>query len=211
MRWLFVKLPAGIQKLQQHLPDILEDDSNNLSCVLRRLLHTLWEEMQNLNTGIHDMDNEIAVLSRQQTGYEHLLTIPGVGPLIAAAFVSDVRASQFANGRQLSAWCGRVPRQHRSGGKSRPSSLSKNGNRHLRTLIIHGARAVMLCVQKRDDYLEEWLRKLIDRCGFMKATVALANKLTRIIWRVLREKCHQSVCVGYAVRTKWQHGLSVFL
>ncbi len=62
-------VPAGIQKLQQHLPDILEDDSNNRSCVLRRLLHTLWEEMQNLNTGIHDMDNEIAALSRQQTGY----------------------------------------------------------------------------------------------------------------------------------------------
>ncbi|WP_416777572.1 IS110 family transposase [Xenorhabdus budapestensis] len=180
-------VPAGIQKLQQHLPDILEDDSNHLSCVLRRLLHTLWEEMQNLNTGIHDMDNEIAALSRQQTGYEHLLTIPGVGPLIAAAFVSDVSASQFANGRQLSAWCGLVPRQHSSGGKSRLCSLSKHGNRHLRTLIIHGARAVMRCVQKRDDYLGEWLRKLIDRCGFMKATVALANKLTRIIWRVLRD------------------------
>ncbi|BET98318.1 hypothetical protein TCT1_32390 [Xenorhabdus sp. TCT-1] len=103
-------VPAGIQKLQQPLPDILEDDSTNLSCVLRRLLHTLWEEMQHLNTGIHDMDNEIAALSRQQPGYEHLLTIPGVGPLIAAAFVSDVSASQFANGRQLSAWCGLVPR-----------------------------------------------------------------------------------------------------
>ncbi|BET96787.1 IS110 family transposase [Xenorhabdus taiwanensis] len=151
-------VPAGIQKLQQPLPDILEDDSTNLSFILRRLLQTLWEEMQHLNTGIHDMDNGIAALSRQQPGYEHLLTIPGVGPLIAAAFVSEVSASQFANGRQL-----------------------------LRTLIIHGARAVMRCVQKRDDYLGEWLRKLIDRCGFMKATVALANKLTRIIWRVLRD------------------------
>ncbi|OTA14429.1 transposase [Xenorhabdus vietnamensis] len=124
-------VPSGIQKLQQHLPDILEEDSNSLSCVLRRLLQTLWEELQDLNIGIHEMDNEIAVLSRQQTGYEHLLTIPGVGPLIAAAFVSEVSASQFANGRQLSAWCGLVPRQHSSGDKSRLSSLSKHGNRHL--------------------------------------------------------------------------------
>ncbi|WP_244171014.1 transposase [Xenorhabdus miraniensis] len=128
-------MPVGIQKLQQHLADILEDDSHRLSCVLRRLLHTLWEDMRNLNTGIHEMDHEIAALSRQQTGYEHLLTIPGVGPLIAAAFVSDVNAHQFANGRQLSAWCGLVPQQHSSGGKSRLSSLSKQGNRHLRTLI----------------------------------------------------------------------------
>ncbi|MDC9616408.1 transposase, partial [Xenorhabdus khoisanae] len=107
------------------------------------------------------MDNEIAALARQQTGYEHLLTIPGVGPLIAAAFVSEVSSLQFANGRQLSAWCGLVPRQHSSGGKSRLSSLSKHGNRHLRTLIIHGAHAVMRCVQKRHDRLGEWLKTLI--------------------------------------------------
>ncbi|OKO97739.1 IS110 family transposase [Xenorhabdus eapokensis] len=183
-----VIVPAGIQKLQQYLPEILEEESHELSSVLRRLLHTLGEDRRNLNIRIHEMDNEIAVLSRQQSGYHHLLTIPGVGPLIAAAFVSEVSAPQFANGRQLSAWCGLVPRQHSSGGKNRLSSLSKNGNRHLRTLIIHGARAVMRCVQKRDDCLGEWLRKLIARCGFMKATIALANKLTRIIWRVLRDE-----------------------
>ncbi|WP_340618444.1 IS110 family transposase [Xenorhabdus entomophaga] len=181
-------VPIGIQKLQQHLPEILEEESYDLSTVLRRLLHTLGEELRSLNIRIHEVDDEIAALSRQQSGYHHLLTIPGVGPLIAAAFVSDVNASQFANGRQLSAWCGLVPRQHSSGGKKRLSSLSKNGNRHLRTLIIHGARAVMRCVQKRNDCLGEWLRQLIARCGFMKATVALANKLIRIIWRVLRDE-----------------------
>ncbi|PHM72085.1 transposase [Xenorhabdus kozodoii] len=182
-----VIVPIGIQKLQQHLPEILEEESYDLSSVLRRLLHTLGEELRSLNIRIHEVDDEIAALSRQQSGYHNLLTIPGVGPLIAAAFVSDVSASQFTNGRPLSAWCGLVPRQHSSGGKKRLSSLSKNGNRHLRTLIIHGAHAVMRCVQNRGDYLGEWLRQLIARCGFMKATVALANKLTRIIWRVLRD------------------------
>ncbi|MEQ1965157.1 IS110 family transposase, partial [Xenorhabdus khoisanae] len=181
------------------LPDILEDKSNALSSALRRLLHTLWEDLRTLNKHIHDMEKETAALSRQQVGYHFLLTIPGVGPLIAAAFVSEVSISQFANGRQLSAWCGLVPRQHSSGGKSRLSSLSKHGNRHLRTLIIHGARAVMRCAQKRDDCLGEWLRALIARCGFLKATVALANKLTRIIWRILKDNVDFNMKKAFAI------------
>lgn len=194
-----VIIPVGIQSLQHHLLDVLEDENNALSSVLRRLLYTSWEDLRALNLRIHDMDKEIAALSRQQPGYDPLLTIPGVGPLIAAAFVSDVSASQFANGRQLSAWCGLVPRQHSSGGKNRLSSLSKQGNRHLRTLIIHGARAMMRGVQKRDDPLGEWLRALITRCGAMKAVVALANKLTRIIWRVLTDKVDYNMKKAFAI------------
>ncbi|WP_340617317.1 IS110 family transposase [Xenorhabdus entomophaga] len=192
-------IPVGIQQLQQHLPDILEDESNALSSALRRLLHTLWEDLRTLNKHIHDMEKETAALSRQQVGYHFLLTIPGVGPLIAAAFVSEVSIPQFANGRQLSAWCGLVPRQHSSGGKSRLSSLSKHGNCHLRTLIIHGARAVMRCAQKRDDCLGEWLRALIARCGFLKATVALANKLTRIIWSILKDNVDFNMKKAFAI------------
>ncbi len=192
-------IPVGIQSLQHHLPDVLEDENNTLSSVLRRLLYTSWEDLRALNLRIHDMDKEIAALSRQQPGYDHLLTIPGVGPLIAAAFVSDVSTSQFANGRQLSAWCGLAPRQHSSGGKNRLSSLSKQSNRHLRTLIIHGARAMMRGVQKRDDPLGEWLRALITRCGAMKAVVALANKLTRIIWRVLTDKVDYNMKKAFAI------------
>ena len=125
--------------------------------------------------------------SSQQTVYRHLLTIPGVGPLIAAAFISEVDAVQFSSGRELSAWCGLVPRQHSSGGKQRLSSVTKNGNRNLRTLIIHGARSVMRCMKNRDDSLGLWLKRLEARRGFLKTTVALANKLTRIIWRILTD------------------------
>ncbi|MCC3760936.1 transposase [Rouxiella badensis] len=70
---------------------------------------------------------------------------------MAATFISEVDALQFSSSRELSAWCGLVPRQHSSGGKQRVSSVTKNGNRSLRTLIIHGARSVMRCVKKRDD------------------------------------------------------------
>ncbi len=119
--------------------------------------------------------------------YKALCAIPGVGPLIAAAFLSEVNAEQFTNGRQLSAWCGLIPRQNSSGGKTTLSSMTKNGNRGLRTLIIHGARAVIRFVKKRNDGLGRWLTGVLERRGKMKATVALANKLTRIVWRLLVE------------------------
>lgn len=135
--------------------------------------------MQALNERVASLEREITALSSQQTEYRHLLTIPGVGPLIAAAFLSEVDATQFTSR------CGLVPRQHSSGGKQWLSSVTKNGNRSLRTLIIHGARAVMRCVKKRDDSLSIWLQRLEASRGFLKTTVALANKLTRIIWRVL--------------------------
>ncbi|PHM53895.1 IS110 family transposase [Xenorhabdus sp. KK7.4] len=192
-------IPVGIQQLRQHLPDILEDESNVLSFALRHLLHTLWETLCTLNKHIHDMEKETEALSCQQVGYHSLLTIPGVGPLIAAAFVSEVSIAQFANGRQLSAWCGLVPRQHSPGGKNRLSSLSKNGNRHLRTLMIHGARAVMRCAPKRNDRLGEWLRALITRCGVLKTTVALANKLTRIIWRILKDNVEFNMKKAFSI------------
>jgi transposase len=115
------------------------------------------------------------------------MTIPGIGPLIAAAFLSEVNAEQFSSGRQLPAWCGLVPRQRSSGGKSSLSSMTQNGNRGLRSLIIHGARSVMHWAHKRNDALGIWLKRLTERRGKMKATVALANKLTRIVWRLLTE------------------------
>lgn len=132
-------------------------------------------------------DKEIAALSSQQTAYRHLFTIPGVGPLIAAAFISEVDAVQFSSGRELSAWCGLVPRQHSSGGKQKLSSVTKNDNRSLRTPVIHGARSVMRCVKKRDDSMGHWLKRLEARRGFLKTIVALENKLTRIIWRILTD------------------------
>lgn len=153
-------IPVGIQRLQQQLPEFIEDVSNDLTFTLRRLLSSLRKDMQALNERVACLDKEIAELYSQQTAYRHLLTIPGVGPLIAAAFISEVDAVQFSNRRELSAWCGLVPRLHSSGGKQRLSSVTKNGNRSLRTLVIHGARSVMRCVKKRDDHLGLWLKRL---------------------------------------------------
>ncbi|SUI81355.1 Uncharacterised protein [Serratia quinivorans] len=95
--------PVGLHCLQQRLPELIEDATNGLTFALRRLLSSLREDMQALNERVTCLDKEIAALSSQQTAYRHLLTISGVGPLIAAAFVSEVDAVQFSCGRELSA------------------------------------------------------------------------------------------------------------
>lgn len=180
-----IELPVGIHILSQRLPELIEDPALDISPVLRGLLFSLLENLHLLDERIRSTEHNILALCQQLPKYKVLMTIPGVGPLIAAAFLSEVNAEQFTNGRQLSSWCGLVPRQRSSGGKNNLSSMTKNGNRDLRTLIIHGARSVMFWSQKRDDALGSWMKHLIERRGKMKATVALANKLTRIIWRLL--------------------------
>lgn len=192
-------IPVGIQCLQQRLPELIENASNALTFTLRRLLSSLREDIQVLNERVTSLDKEITVLSSQQTAYRHLLTIPGVGPLISAAFISEVDAVQFSSGRELSTWCSLVPRRHSSGGKQRLSSVTKNDNRSLKTLVIHGARSVMRCVKKRDDSLGHWLKRLEARRGFLKTSVALANKLTRAIWRILTDGVDFNMNKAFAV------------
>ncbi|NDO83807.1 IS110 family transposase [Citrobacter sp. NCU1] len=194
-----IEIPIGIHVLQHRLPDIIEDAEQLISPVLRQLLHSLLGNIHALNEQILVTEHSLAALCQQQPKYKVLMTIPGIGPLIAAAFLSEVNAEQFTHGRQLSAWCGLVPRQHSSGGKSSLSSMTKNGNRGLRTLIIHGARSVMHWAHKRDDALGIWLKRLTERRGKMKATVALANKLTRIVWRLLTESTSFNINRAFAM------------
>jgi len=92
---------------------------------------------------------------------------------------------QFGSGRHCSAWVGLVPKQNGTGGKTQLGSISKNGDRTLRTLVIHGARAVMRWADKHDHAQSRWIKQLVARVGKNKAVVALANKLIRIIWAVL--------------------------
>ncbi|MGF1717636.1 IS110 family transposase [Photobacterium chitinilyticum] len=181
-----VIFPAGIRKLKQQLPACLEDADNGLSFVLRRLLQGLYDDIVLLNRDIEYLTEEIANLCKVQPRYKALLSIPGFGPIVAAAFMSEVgTGEQFHNGRQLSAWCGLVPKQASSGGKQSLGKITKNGNSELRMMLIHGARAVGRFCNKRQDALGDWFNSLVKRRGKAKAIVALANKLARIGWRIL--------------------------
>jgi len=109
-----------------------------------------------------------------------------VGAITATAIVAAVgNAKAFKNGRHLAAWIGLVPRQHSSGGKNRLLGISKRGDGYLRTLLIHGARSVLIRVACKSDARSRWLQELIARRGYNRATVALANKNARIIQAML--------------------------
>jgi transposase len=117
---------------------------------------------------------------------QKIAAIPGVGVMTATAMVAAVGdAKAFKNGRHLAAWIGLVPQQHSSGGKSRLLGISKRGDAYLRTLLIHGARSVLIRAACRKDARSMWLQELISRRGYNRATVALANKNARIIQSVL--------------------------
>lgn len=116
---------------------------------------------------------------------QKLAAIPGLGPITASAIVATVGdAKEFKNGRQLSAWMGLVPRQHSSGGKQNLLGISKRGDTYLRTLLIHGARAVIRYAENKPES-DSWLKKLMVRRNKNIAAVALANKNARIIWALL--------------------------
>jgi transposase len=128
-----------------------------------------------------------------------LTSIPGVGALNATALVAAVGcAESFSRARDLSAFLGLVPRQRTTGGKPRLLGISKRGNTYLRTLLIHGARAALPSLAKSQTALGDWLRGLLARCHPNTVVVALANKLARIAWALLRRE--GTFSVGQAAR-----------
>ena len=117
---------------------------------------------------------------------QRLAEIRGVGPLISTALVAAVGdARVFKNGRHMAAWLGLVPRQQTTGGKPRLMGISKRGDRHLRTLLIHGARSALRVIDRNQDQRSRWAADVARRRGANVATVALANKTARIAWAML--------------------------
>ena len=117
---------------------------------------------------------------------QKMAKVEGIGPMTATAVVAAVGdAKMFKNGRQMSAWLGLVPRQCSSGGKNVLLGISKRGDRHLRTLFIHGGRAVVKQVSNKKDPRSQWIRNIKNRRGANVAAVALANKNARIIWALM--------------------------
>jgi transposase len=121
---------------------------------------------------------------------QRLQSIAGVGPTTAAAIVASIGAPQnFRNGRQFAAWLGLIPKQHSSGGKTRPGRITKRGDAYLRTLLILGAKSSLQSVLRKPPEgrhrLQQWIVAVFSRIGYHKTLVAIANKLARIIWALL--------------------------
>lgn len=181
-----IVIAKGRSKLESQLDRLLAGEIA-ISGRIRIMIEDMRNEWRTLDERIGAFDAEFANLARTDASMRLLSTIPGIGPLNATAFVASVgKAETFNRGRDLAAWLGLVPRQMTTGGKPRLLGISKRGNGYLRRMLIHGARAALPSLAKGKTLMGEWLRGLLSRAHMNTAVVALAAKMARIIWAVLR-------------------------
>jgi transposase len=160
-----IAVAQGRRQLERYLAGL--NALEGLSQRMRMLIEDIW--------------------ARNEEAARRLMTIPGIGLLNATALIAAVgQAESFARGRDLAAWLGLVPRQITTGGKPRLVGISKRGNKYLRKLPIHAARAGLPTLLDGTTPLAAWLRGLVARMHKNAAVVALANKLARMAWAVLR-------------------------
>jgi len=176
----------GRRKLERQLTE-MGTQIDALSQRMRMLIQDMRTQWYELDRRIAEFDKELTEWARDDEAARRLRTIPGIGVLNATALVAAIgHGESFARGRDLAAWLGLVPRQVTTGGKPRLVGISKRGNKYLRKLLIHGARAALPTLLESPTPLGGWLRALIARMHKNVAVVALANKLARIAWAVLR-------------------------
>jgi transposase len=183
-----VTIPQGRRKLEKHLETMMaSDDDHSLSPRIRQLINDMRAEWLGLDRRIAAFDDEFAAYARSDADARRLATIPGIGVLSASGLRAAIgKGESFARGRDLAAWLGLVPRQVTTGGKPRLVGITKRGNKYLRKLLLHGARSALPSLLTSATPLGGWLRALMQRVHKNAAVVALANKLARIVWVVLR-------------------------
>ena len=180
------KLAAGVDELVAEAQGS-EADAAALGPRILELVADLRAEWQALDRRIEALNAEFVETARTDDTARRLTLIPGVGILNATGLIAAVgNADAFRRGRDLAAWLGLVPRQLTTGGKPKLVGISKRGNKYLRMLFIHGARAALPSLSKQDTPLGAWLRGLAARAHRNVVVVALAAKLARIAWATLR-------------------------
>jgi transposase len=189
LRELGIALPQGAHHVVPRTWALVEDAESALPDPLRLALAEACLEIRDLEKRARTVEQQLRLLAASTPAVERLQSIPGIGLLTATAlvaFVGDVQ--RFATGRHFASFLGLTPREHSSGQSRHLGRISKRGDAYLRTLLIHGARAVLVAAERRErpNRLEAWALHLKRQRGHNKATVALANKLARIAWAVWR-------------------------
>jgi transposase len=185
-----VVVAKGRRRLEEYLAGLLDDTGeppaflSPRTCLLIQDMRLEWGE---LDRRIEALTAEFVTRAREEDAARRLATIPGFGALNATALVTAIGTGEtFRRARDLAAWLGLVPRQATTGGKPRLLGITKRGNTYLRTLLIHGARAALPSLSASPSPIGEWLRGLVGRAHKNKVVVALAGKLARIAWAILR-------------------------
>jgi transposase len=186
LREFGIVIPLGAQHAVPAAWAQLEDAEGEIPGPLRPALAEICSEIRDLERRIKMIEHQLAALATQTPAVAQLMTIPGIGLLIATAlvaFVGDIH--RFPSGRHFASYLGLTPRESSSGLRRRLGSISKRGDVYLRTLLIHGARSVLLAAKRRTpDRLRAWALARQTARGHNKAATALANKLARIVWAV---------------------------
>jgi transposase len=183
-----ITVRSGAKALRNSLFEILRNRDDEISPRMDQLIVGLYEDWLWLDERIETITKEIEEISQTEANCQRLMSIPGVGPLISTAMVAAIGTGEtFDRGRDFGAWLGLVPRQYSTGGKSILGRISKRGSRYLRTLFIQAANIILMRPQNWERYsFGAWLKEAATRLHRNKAATALANKLARIAWSVLR-------------------------
>ena len=178
--------PVGRRGVEQLLEVVADKAEDRVPEVARMCLAALSGQLRALKAQILEFDRRIIAWHRSNTTSKRLDAIPGVGPALATALVASIADPKaFRSGRDFSAWVGLVPKQSSSGGKDKLGSISKQGDRYLRSLFTAGALAVIRYAKIHGTDHRPWLTRLLARRPTKVAAIALANKLARMVWAMM--------------------------
>jgi transposase len=169
----------------------LASEPARVTAAMRLVIGNNLEQLRLLEKQLTELDRNLAQLCQADEACRRLAEVLGVGPVTATAMVAKVgNARQFPNARALGAYLGLVPRQHSTGGKTVLLGITKKGDRYLRALLIHGARAALQVAPRHSDRRSQWALTLRRKSGPNVAAVALANKNARVLWKLLTSGEH---------------------
>lgn len=178
--------PQGLAHMKR-LAELVADPASDMPEAARPVLRLMLDMLAGLDRRIAELDREIVRRAREDETARRLMSVPGIGPVTATALLALAPSPDvFARGRDFSAWLGLVPRQHSSGGKERLGAITRMGERSLRRLLILGASAVVRHASHKGAPEGSWLAGMLARKPRMLVTVALANKMARVVWAVMR-------------------------
>ncbi|NNF94928.1 MAG: IS110 family transposase [Altererythrobacter sp.] len=183
-----IAVRSGARALRNSLFAILQNREDEISPRMSDIIVGLYEDWLWLDERIESTTSEIELISKREAHCQRLMSVPGIGPIISTAMVAAIGTGEaFDRGRDFGAWLGLVPRQYSTGGKPILGRISKRGSRYLRTLFVQAAHIILMRPHNWKKFsFGPWLEQASQRMHKNKLAAALANKLARIAWSVLR-------------------------
>jgi transposase len=179
-------IPEGLERALTMARQVVEGEAPDIPAAAIKIIFALSQQALDTHSHVREIDRALAALQRSDDMARRLATIPGIGPIGATALAASVTdPGQFRSGRQFAAWLGLTPLQNSSGGKERLGRISKMGDKYLRRLLVIGATALIRFAKSKPETAHPHLINLLARKPVRVASVAMANKMARIVWAVM--------------------------